>query len=178
MEYTNSELITDIILIEGNCRSHSSLRGMLKDAVDNPELVREEADKIRFSYKLLDALVIVCYNKIKELYNTNESFVVARYHDPYWKGKVKWKIRLSGSGGFEIVDEYDSEYYSHWDDSKNNVPFIISRIRSSLQKELKFYYYNTLEKFLNDKDITEEVREMLNSEEKIDAVIMLKELIS
>lgn len=172
MEYTNSELITDIILLEENCRNHSSLRSMLKEAVDNPELVRIEADKIRFNDKLLEALVIVCYNKIKELQGTNESFVVARYHDPYWKGKNKWKIRLSRSGSFEIIDEYDSDCYS-----MDNIPFIISRIKSSLYEELRFYYYDTLEKFLNDKNITEEVREMLNSEEKIDAIIMLKELI-
>ena len=73
----------------------------------------------------------------------------------------------------KIIDEYDSDYFT-----MDNIPFIISNIRSSLYKELQFYCYDTLEKFLNDKNITEEVKEMLNSEEKIDAIIMLKELIS
>ena len=177
MDYTNSEVIAVILLIEENCRSHSSLRGMLKDAIDNPELIKEEADKIRFSYKLLDALVIICYNKIKELHDTNEEFVVSKYHDPYWRGKNKWKIKFS-RGSFDIVDEYDSDYYGYSETDTKNHPFIISRIRSSLFKELQFYYYDTLEKFLKDENITEEVRGMLNSEDKIDSILMLQELLN
>jgi len=148
---------------------------MLKDAIDNPELIKEEANKIRFSYKLLDALVIICYNKIKELYNTNETFSVIHKEGSYWKGGKVWKITFSKSGGFNIVSGDDSDYYSY---PNSNDAFIISRIRSNLYDNLRFYYYNSLEKFLNDEDITEEVKEMLNSEDKIDSIIMLQELVN